>query len=186
MDQPAVTLGRRILVVGTSGSGKTTLAQRLAERLGIPYVCNDAILHRPNWRPNPPDQRLAEFDAATRGEAWTFDGNIGSLKAPEDILIAERADTIIWLDFPRYVVMRQLLRRTISRCWRRTELWHGNRETWRMSFTSNDSILLWAWKSHGLNRQRYAAMFADPRWGHLTKLRLRSRREIEHVLGHAM
>jgi adenylate kinase family enzyme len=170
--------GRRIVVVGTSGSGKTFVAKQLAAILRVPFIDNDSIIHRPNWRPNPPEQRLIEFDAATRGEAWTIDGNIGALKSADDILIAQRADTMIWLDLPRRTVMRQLLRRTISRSWHNTELWHGNRESWRLSFFSRYSVLWWAWKTHESRRQQYTKIFTDPAWDRLTRIRLRSRSEI--------
>jgi len=175
-------LGRRIVVVGTSGSGKTYVARGLADRLNIPYICNDAILFRENWQPNPPAARLAEFDAATCGPAWTYDGNIGALKAHEDRLILSRADTIIWIDLPRRDVMRFLLWRTIRRSWMRETLWHGNRESWRLSFASRDSVLLWAWQTYDARRAQYQRIFADRAWSHLHRTQLTSRRAVNRLL----
>ena len=166
---------RRIVVVGTSGAGKSYVAQRLAQIKRLPYVCNDAILWRPNWRQNPQPQRFIEFDLATQPDGWTFDGNLGSLKDAEDILILARADTLVWLDLPRLEVMRQLLMRTIRRSWTGESLWHGNRESWRLSFASRDSVLLWSWQSFPVRRRQYTAIFADDRWSHLRRIRLRSR-----------
>jgi adenylate kinase family enzyme len=174
--------GRRVVVVGTSGSGKSYVAQRLATVIGVPYVCNDAIIWRANWTPSPKPQRLNEFDIATRGDGWTFDGNLGSLKDPEDIMILERSDTLVWLDLPRLDVMRQLLVRTFIRSWKRQPLWHGNKEDWRHSFASRDSVLLWAWTSFPQRKQQYAAIFADQRWSHLRRIRLRSRAAVDRWL----
>ena len=174
--------GRRIVVVGTSGAGKSFVARRLSEKLRVPYVCNDAILWRGNWTPNPKPQRLIEYDVATRGGAWTFDGNIGSLRNAEDAMILQRADTVVWLDLPLWEVMRQLLARTVRRSWDREELWHGNRESWRLSFASRDSILVWAWTSYAHNRRNYSAIFADERWGHLKRIRLTSRAAVDRFL----
>lgn len=175
-------LGRRIMVVGTSGSGKTYLAQRLAERLAIPFICNDTIIWGPNWTMIDDAERYRRFDLATATDAWTLDGNVGSLRHPEDALILERADTLIWIDLPRRVVMSQLLARTIRRAWTREPLWHGNYETWRASFASRDSILLWAWRTYPHRKPQYTAIFNDPRWAHLQKLRLTLRREVRRLI----
>lgn len=52
-DPTAIKPGQRIVVVGTSGCGKTYVAKALAERLGIRYISNDAIIWRPNWVETP-------------------------------------------------------------------------------------------------------------------------------------
>ncbi len=173
---------RRVMVVGTSGCGKSHVAAALAERLGVPYISNDAIIWGPDWTPTPRLLRYDRFDAATRGPAWTFDGNVGSLDDPEDHLILARADTLVWLDLPRRSVWWQVIRRTISRCLLRRELWHGNRETLRGAFFSRDSIIWWSIRTFSKRRRQYAAIFADPQFVHLTKIRLTSRRQVNRWL----
>ena len=37
------------MVASASGSGKTTVGKQLAERLGVPFVELDALVHGPNW-----------------------------------------------------------------------------------------------------------------------------------------
>ena len=174
--------GQRILVVGCSGSGKSHVAQELARRLGIPYVCNDAIIWGPDWQPTPRSVRYELFDRATAGPSWTFDGNLGSVKDPEDALILKRADTMVWLDLPRRRVWPQVVWRTVRRVLGREPLWHGNVETFRHSFLSRDSVIWWSIKTYSLRRRQYVALMKDERAAHLTGVRLTSRREIERFL----
>jgi hypothetical protein len=50
-----------------------------------------------------------------------------------------------------------MLKRTLTRAWRREELWNGNRESYRLIFTSKDSLLLWGihhHRAHFRNGQR--------------------------------
>ncbi len=170
--------GRRIVVVGTSGSGKTFVAKALAGQLGLHYVCNDAIIWKANWQPTPRDERLSLFDEATSSDTWAYDGNILAIKDPEDHLILGRADTVIWIDLPRRIVFKQVILRTIKRVLLREELWHGNRETFRMSFLSRDSIILWSIRTYTKRRCQCERFFRDPKWDRLIRVRLRSRHEV--------
>lgn len=174
MQQP----GQRIVVVGDSGSGKTYVAQRLAKALQLEYICNDALIWRPNWVEVPRDERVPCFDEATRGDRWVIDGNLAAVKDPEDRLVLGRADTVVWLDLPRREVWPQVIFRTFKRAATGEDLWHGNRESWRQSFFSRDSIILWSVRMFNKYRQRHAAFFADPQWDRLTRIRLGSRREV--------
>lgn len=170
------------MFVGTSGSGKTTLAQAAAERMGVRYVSNDEIIHGPNWVPKTKEQRLRLFEEATRGDAWTIDGNFGQHDRAEDGVVLGRADTLVWLDLPRWLVMWQVWWRTMRRCALREELWHGNRETFRLALFSKDSILLWAWTTHARRQRRFGEIHGGDEWPHLEKVRLRSRREMRDFL----
>ncbi len=178
-------IGRRIIVGGASGAGKTYVAEALAAKLGVRYVCNDEILHGPNWTLRDADERHAMFDEATRGEAWTIDGNLSDPKHPVDRLILQRADTLIWLDLPRRVVHWRVLKRTLRRCWTGEALWHGNRETFRHCFLDRDGIVYWSIKTYRRRKREYGAIFADPRWSHLSRIRLRKRREVAALLAGA-
>jgi adenylate kinase family enzyme len=174
--------GRRICVVGTSGSGKTYVAEALARILGIPYVCNDAIIWRANWQETPADERYAELDAATSGPAWTFDGNLNPEsvnpdRLSDDLLILSRCDTIVWLDLPRWQVWSSIARRTLWRAWTKEPFWHGNVERWRTVF-SRDSMILWSIKTYARRRRVYGALFADEAYSDRIRIRLRSRREV--------
>jgi adenylate kinase family enzyme len=155
---------RRVNVKGTPGSGKTTFARELARRLELPYVELDA-LHwgSPNWvEPSAEDFRAHVREAMDAlPDGWVIDGNYeGKL---EDLVLRE-ADTIVWLDLPLPVKFRRIWRRTMERIRSETELWGGNRETWRDAFWSRDSLFWWTVKTHIQHRRRWPARFdGDPR-----------------------
>ena len=169
---------RRVSVVGNTGSGKTTLAKVLAARLGVPHVELDAIFHQPNWTPLQTDEFRQRVAESVAGDAWVVDGNYSSVRD----LVWQHADTVVWLDVTRVLVMRQVVARTLRRMATGEELWNANRERWRSLFDADESIIAWAWTQHGKYQTRYAAAAADPANGHLTFIRLRSRTEISRFL----
>lgn len=171
---------RRVSVVGNSGSGKTTLGRALARLLDVPFVELDAIFHQPNWSPLPAEEFRRRVGEVAAGDGWVIDGGYGAVRP----IVWGRADTVVWLDPPRWRVMGQLLARTVRRAARRTELWNGNRESFRNMFTPNreTSILLWSWTSHRTVRDRYGTAMTDPAWAGLRFVRLRSRREAARFL----
>jgi adenylate kinase family enzyme len=171
--------GHRISVIGTSGAGKTYVATALAGRLGIPYICNDAIIWQPGWVETPRDERHRLMSLAAAQEAWTFDGN---LTAAEDLAILDRCDTIVWLDLPRWQVHSQVLWRTLKGLITRKPHWeNGNPESWR-TFFSRESIVWWSIKTFGERRRQYGALFADPAQTDRILIRLRSRGEVSRWL----
>jgi hypothetical protein len=96
-------------------------------------------------------------------------------------VVLSGADTAIWLRLPFRVVFTRLLRRTVTRAWRKEELWNGNRESFRMSFASRDSILLWGvtnWRPHVGKMERVLA--ETPHNANL--IVLRSQREVDALL----
>lgn len=170
---PALAVpGRRIVVIGVTGSGKTTLAQQLARRLGYPHVELDALHWDANWTMAPDDVFRERIAQALGGPVWVTDGNYSKARD----LTWGRADTIIWLDYPLVVNLWRLTRRNISRVFRRTELWNGNRETFASQFLSRNTLYLYALKKHGKNRREYPSLFAEAQYAHLRVIRLRSPR----------
>jgi adenylate kinase family enzyme len=163
---------RRVSVVGNSGSGKSTLAVALAARLGVPGVELDAIYHQPGWTPLPEADFRARVEVLAAGDAWVIDGNYTAVRD----LVWARADTVVWVDLPRSLVMARVVRRTVRRGVLRTELWNGNREpasNW-LTLDPERSIIMWSWTQHAKYRARYEAATADPAWDHLRFIRLRS------------
>lgn len=161
---------QRISVVGTSGSGKTTLARQISQRLAIPHVELDYLHWEPNWVEVPNDVMRDRVSQSLGGDRWVVDGNYSIVR---DIVWA-RADTVVWLDYSKQVVMRQILWRTLSRVITQQEVCNGNYETWQKSFLSRDSILLWAIQTYGKNRQKYQMLFQESDYAHLSFIHLTS------------
>jgi adenylate kinase family enzyme len=170
---------RRISVVGNSGSGKTRLARSLATALGLPHLELDAIFHQPDWQPLERTIFRERVDAFTLAPGWVVDGNYSAVRD----IVWGRADTVIWLDLPRWRVMRQIIGRTLRRMATGAELWNGNREHWRNLFgPPEDSMILWSWTRHGMYHDRYLAARADPANAHLTFVQLRTGKQITDLL----
>ncbi len=175
---PAVN---RFVIIGASGSGKTWLGNELAARTGYLHLELDAIFWQKDWTPRPKDEMATAVSAIIEADQWIIDGNYGSLVQP---MVLAAADTVVWLDLPRWRVMTAITRRTIDRGLRRRELWNGNRESLRniLRWEPEDNIIRWAWVKHPEYRRQYAAMAADPHYAHLEWVRLRSRRQVDYWL----
>ena len=171
---------QRVSIVGCSGSGKTTVGRRMAESLGTHCVELDSIFHQPGWTPLATEEFRCRVADVVAGEAWVIDGNYTAVQD----LVWQRADTVVWLDLPRPLVMRRVAVRTLRRAVTRQRLWNGNREPltnfYRLDPERN--ILRWTWVMHASYVTRYTAAMADPGNAHLRFIRLRSPAEIAAFL----
>ena len=159
----------RVIVVGTSCSGKTTLAQQLSRALGSPHVELDAIHWQPGWQERPVDEVRQMAGEAAAGGGWVMDGNYSAVRD----IVWGRATAVVWLNYPFRVVLWRCLCRTIRRAITREELFSGNRESFRKSFLSRDSIILWTVTSHRRIRREYRRILDDGEFPHLRVIELR-------------
>jgi adenylate kinase family enzyme len=151
---------QRVSVVGCSGSGKSTLAHRLARQLAVPYVELDAVFHQPNWAELPRDEFRSRIAEVVAGDGWVVDGNYS---AAND-LVWDRADTVVWLDLPRPLVMRRVIGANLYR------------------FGTDENIIRWTWVEHPEYARRYQAAMDDPAHAHLDFVRLRSPSDVDAFL----
>ena len=158
----------RVVVVGTSCSGKSTFARDLARRLETEHVELDALFWLPGWTKPDEDDFRSLVEKQVSGDRWVVDGNYRGVR---DIVWA-RATAVIWLDYPFRLILWRSLKRTISRAVTREEICNGNRESFRKSFLSRDSILLWVIKSDRSMRRRYQALFTDDIHANAARIRL--------------
>ena len=161
-------MGKRYIVVGTSGSGKTTLARQIAEKLNVKHIELDALHWDENWTSTPVDELKERLHHALNqaGDSWTIDGNYSKLRD----MLWQQADTIIWLDYPRWLVYWRIITRTMKRVFLREELWGGNRETFRIAFLSKDSVILWAHQTYNQRKVLYSGLMTSGDYPHLNFL----------------
>ena len=144
---------RRVVIFGTTGSGKTWLAEKLAKRHGLRVIELDALNWGPDWQPAPFELLRHRVECEIGDGDWIVVGNYDSVRD----LTWRAADTLIWLDLPFPLVLWRLFWRTLRRSVTRENLWGtGNTESLVRSFFTRQSILLYAMKTHGRNRRRFA------------------------------
>ena len=160
---------RRILVAGSTGAGKTTLARALAEALSIPFHEMDALaITGPDWEQNPELHKTMSQISAT--PAWVID-SLGYPSVRD--LLWMHADTVVWLDYSRPLVMRRVLRRSAARTLTRRRVFGGNVETLG-GWLSADHPAWWSWSQFTARRAEILARSTDPRFAPLDIVRLRN------------
>ena len=162
-------VGQRIHVVGTSGSGKTTLAKQIAAQLQMQHVEMDALHWDAHWTNVSTEVFRERLEQALVGDRWVIDGNYSRVRD----LVWSRADTVVWLNYPFWLVFSRIVRRTLWRGLTRQELWNGNRESLRNAF-SKDSMIVWMLKTYEKKRRQYPILFQQSEAAHLTIVELRS------------
>lgn len=168
---------RKVLVAGTSGAGKTTLAAAVSRAWGLPCVEMDSLHHGPGWQPRLSfAQEVKAFVAQPRWVTeWQYTRVLGTL-------LSDQADLVLWLDLPKWQVMRQITVRTVRRRVRREVLWNGNVEApLRTIFTDPEHIIRWAWNNHGYMDGKVRQLLAE-RGDEVAVVRLRGRRQVDHWL----
>lgn len=169
---------RRIVVVGTSCSGKTVMAESIARALDLPHFEIDSLVWLPKWSLPSDEALLAKVDKYTSGDRWVIDGIFPEHRK----LVWSRADTVIWLNFPLSIVFMRALRRTLKRCVSREALGDHNIETWRRTFLSKNSQLLWVLNTWRKRRRDYPKIMRRPEFSHIRFVQLKSPGQAEAYL----
>ncbi|MCR9197252.1 MAG: hypothetical protein NXI04_01285 [Planctomycetaceae bacterium] len=171
----------RVNVVGVSGSGKSWFASKLAAVLGTPYLQMDQLYWQPNWTEPAVDEFREIVKQAIDQEAWVLDGNYHS-KTKD--LKWEVTTLVVWIDQSFVSTMWQAVTRAVHRAWTKQELWPGtgNRESFRRSFFSTESVVLWTLTTYHSARRRYLSVQADADRMPFAFVRLRGRRAVAKFL----
>jgi len=142
---------KRVVIIGTSCSGKSHLARQLSCKLGTQYIELDELHWEPNWQERPREEFARLVKESTAGDSWVVDGNYSMVRD----IVWPKATTIIWLDYSFPLVFYRSIRRSIIRAITKERLFSGNVETFKQSFFSKDSIILWVINTHRKKRETY-------------------------------
>ena len=101
---------------------------------------------------------------------WVLDGNYNRTVP----IKWEAVDTVVWVDYGFFRTFYQATKRALRRCFLQQELWvgTGNKESFRGTFLSRKSVLLWTLKTFKSNRLRYETMMAAPEYQQIHFVRL--------------
>ena len=162
----------RVMIIGCGGAGKSTLARKLGEKTGLPVVHLDQIWWAPgNWQ----HIEKPEFDEKLALELekprWILDGNFNRTVE----LRLQRCDSVIYLDYPRLVCIKNWLGRVIKNWGRhRPDMTEGCNERFDPEFVR------WIWNFNKNNRARYYALLKEVKGKNVVILK--SRRQAQKFL----
>jgi len=164
---------KRIVVVGATGCGKSTMAKRL----GLEYIELDALYWKPNWVIPNDEEFRTKVEAATQAPDWVLAGNYGVTRD----IVWSRAEAVIWLDYPFFLVLGRLLRRTWVRWQTKELLWGTNTEPLWVHFKlwSKDSLINWLFQTYWRRKRTYLKFFARPEYAHLKVFRFKTPWQME-------
>lgn len=167
---------RRILLYGVTGSGKTTAADLIASALGLPsHHVDDEIGWLPSWTERPDDDQRRLATEMVGGERWVIDSAYGKWR---DLVVA-RTDVIVALDYPRWLSLARLARRTLKRLVFREQICNGNQESIRKLFSS-DGIIAWHFQS--FQRKHATILAMESATGGPPVVRLQHPRDLNRLL----
>ena len=162
----------RIMIIGCGGAGKSTLARKLGEKTGLPVVHLDRIYWAPgNWQhveESEFDERLAQELQKPR---WILDGNFNRTMEVR----LDACDTVIYLDFPRLVCMKNWLGRVLKNWGRhRPDMTPGCNEWF------DPDMAKWIWEFNKTKRPRYYKLLTGTEGKRIVILK--SRRQVRKFL----
>lgn len=163
---------RRIVIIGCPGSGKTRLARALGDKLDLTVVHLDRLW----WKKDREHVSREEFDTrldnALKLDSWIIDGNYSRTMEAR----LQKCDTIIYLDYSRWVCLwglcqrilkgRKGLRKDMPDGWTDRIDWDLVRYVW--NYNRNNRVLNNTWiakskhaKAIVLKSRREASRFLD-------------------------
>ena len=99
---------KRVAIIGSPGASKSTIARQLGTITGLPVTHLDKFFHEPDHDfINNKEAWAEETKKFARRPEWIIDGNYGATLKER----CERADTVIYLEYPRPLIYWHLIKR---------------------------------------------------------------------------
>lgn len=139
----------RVLFYGVTGSGKSSAARAYATATGLPeFSVDDCICWLPGWEQRDAAEQRALGAAIAAQDCWVLDSAYGGWR---DLVLA-RAELVVALDYPRWLSLSRLVRRTARRIVTGQVVCNGNRET-LARVLAKDSVVRWHFQSFSRKRR---------------------------------
>ncbi|RJT75653.1 adenylate kinase [Arthrobacter cheniae] len=149
---------QRVLFHVVTGSGKTSAAHAYAIATGVPqFSADDDVGWLPGWEGREIEDQYRIAATIAGQDRWVLDSAYSSWR---DIIIA-RTELIVFLDYPRWLSLGRLVRRTIRRIISKDQVCNGNTETLRRVL-AKDSIIGWHFKTFTRKRKAIEQIRANP------------------------
>ncbi len=147
----------RVLVYGVTGSGKSTAALAIGARTGHPVTLVDELTWLPGWVPVEAARQREVIGEIVAGERWLLDSSYGDWLD----FVLPRTQLVIGLDYPRWLSLGRLVRRTVSGAITKQPRCNGNVESFR-KMVDRSSIVRWHFQSFARKRDRMRAWADAP------------------------
>ena len=168
----------RVVVIGSSCSGKSTFSQKLANKMALEYIELDQLHWLPNWRERDDEEFRNLVKQVTAADTWIVDGNYSAVRD----IVWPRATSIIWLNHSFRVVLYRSFTRSIVRAVTKKKLFAGNVETFKQTFFSRDSIILWVLQTYHQKRKRYKKLLPQLKCQGIDIVELNNQKQVDHYL----
>ena len=117
----------------------------------------DDLTWLPGWVPVEASVQRERIGGVVEGERWVLDSSYGDWLG----FVLPRVQLVVGLDYPRWLSLGRLLRRTVSGAITKEPRCNGNVESWR-HMLSRSSILLWHFQSFARKQARMRSWAASP------------------------
>lgn len=101
---------RKIMILGFSGCGKSTLARNLGDILGIAPTHMDSLFWLPGWQEETDENFRKKLADVLKRDSWIIEGSYRRIFWQERL---RDADTVIFLDFNRFLCLYHVIKRRI-------------------------------------------------------------------------
>ena len=152
---PEFTLPRPLL----RGDRQRKVVRRraYAQATGLPeFSADDDIGWLPGWQQRTVEEQRDIAAAIAAQDRWVLDSAYGVWR---DVVLP-RAELVVGLDYPRWLSLARLVRRSLRRALTREPVCNGNHETLARLFVE-DSIIRWHFRSFTRKRQVMRGLRAD-------------------------
>ena len=168
----------RVVVIGSSCSCKSTFSQKLANKMALEYIELDQLHWLPNWQERADDEFRGLVKQATASDTWVLDGNYSVVRD----IVWPRATKIIWLNHSFSLVLYRSFTRSIVRAVTKKKLFAGNVETFKQTFFSRDSIILWVLQTYHQKRKRYNKLLPQLKFQGIEIIELNNQKQVQQYL----